>query len=791
MGETNRSSEGAKSGLRRLFERPTIGAAVSLLVAVQALALGLKAIDDRKQDNAAILQNAKTEAIAIGEHLQGRALEVRSLLSYADTRGVQSLTGKADIVISYLEASAALPGSRLHNAANVASDLAEESNWLGLSASNDLVITSTNTENALMIALVDARTWLQAAPDKQSITLRSGESSTSISTGAMSAALPFNEAGAGGAQIKDFVNGHRIAQACSPITGASLSLCNTRRSELYGAGDVLRWISYFLLLIAPALALWGLFNHFSSARGGLQQAQKNEKATRRLLETAMASANAGFWRWDSTEKQGEFDTRMLRLLGIPSAKSVGFSSYMQAVHAEDRDRVKQILEAVGAGEKFTLVHRVSQAKPVRWVEIVGRSEDPADEPNARFFSGICMDVTVRKRSDDRMAAFQRHLRRSVESFSGPFAIWDGQKRLLYWNALFEQTFELNRTLRRGMSHDTVMIATNALIRQERSIESEPGARLVELKTGTWLKLIDRETPDGSYITIGFDESDAVALASQVKRLKMALGRLSERANESQDTIQKLTRDLQVAEAAARDASEAKTIFLQSISHELRTPLNAINGFSEMLADDMAEALPAEKRKSYAQNIHNAGSKLLDIVTDILDVSRLASGMDHLMISKIDPVDPVDAAIRLCERQASEEQVSLNLDAATDLPEIDADHTAIKRMVSSLISNALKFTPAGGDVTVSVSQTPTHIRIAVADTGEGIPKEDIPFISEPFLKGSSSEDRYVEGLGLGLALVKATAEMHGGELEITSVEGEGTLASVLLPILQPKLLAEAS
>ncbi|MEO1027813.1 MAG: ATP-binding protein [Pseudomonadota bacterium] len=784
-------SDNTKRGLSRLFARPTLGAALSLLIAVQAFALGLKAIDDRNADNAAILQNTKSEAIALAEYLQGRALEIRGLLSYADGSSAQSLAGKADIVISYPEAMAATAGSRLRNAADVAANLESSDKWLGLSANNDLIIIAQGINQTPMLALIDARTWLRAAPDAQAISLTSPQSASNLQIGTVAATFRDIRSGRSNAQIKDFSDGYRFAQACAAPSGSNLQLCNTRRVALYGIGDVLRWISYILLLIAPALALWGLFNHFAKARGGLDQAQQNEKEAKRLLETAMASANAGFWRWDSSTGKGEFDPRMLRLIGLDPGTLINFKTYIETVHPEDRDRVKQILETVGPSEKFSVVHRVQGTKPVRWVEITGRSEDAPEKAKTRMFSGIGMDVTIRKRSDDRMAAFQRHLRRSVESFSGPFAIWDGQKRLLYWNALFEETFELNRTLRRGMSYDTVMIAANALIRQEKEITSEAGARLVELKTGSWLKLIDRETPDGSYITIGFDESDAVALASQVKRLKLALTRLSQKASGSQAKIDKLTRELQIAEASARDASEAKTIFLQSISHELRTPLNAINGFSEMLACDMAEGLPAEKRKTYAQNIHNAGSRLLDIVTDILDVSRLASGADTLMISKIDPLDPVDAAIRLCERQANEEQVMLQLDVETDLPQIDADHKAIKRMVTSLISNALKFTPAGGDVTVSLGQTPTHIRIAVSDTGEGIPKADIPFISEPFLKGSSSNERYVEGLGLGLALVKATAEMHGGELEISSVEGEGTIASILLPISQSARLAEAS
>ena len=115
-------------------------------------------------------------------------------------------------------------------------------------------------------------------------------------------------------------------------------------------------------------------------------------------------------------------------------------------------------EVLARLEKFTIVHRVKNTKPIRWIEITGRSDSAYGSSKPRLFSGIGMDVTARKRSDDRMASYQRHLRQSVESFSGPFAIWDSKKRLVYWNALFEETFELNQTLRRGMSYDTVIIA---------------------------------------------------------------------------------------------------------------------------------------------------------------------------------------------------------------------------------------------------------------------------------------------------------------------------------------------
>lgn len=791
MGIAGNTHVGGENRRNRLFTRPTIGAALGLLVLVQGIALGTKAVSDRQDDNAAILQTVKSQTVSVAEAVHRRALNAKADLTLATGAPGETLNGKADMVIAFEEAQAAAPGGRLRHAADTAAHAQSNGDWFGLSDSNDIIITARNTSGDLMLALSAGASWITADRPNDAISLSMRDGQQAITLGVVDASFPAIDAGRTDAQLKDFSNGTRVAKACAGISGSDLLTCTTSERPLVTVKEALYWAGYLLLLIAPALALWGLFNHFTAARGGMRTARSSEQATRRLLETAMASANAGFWHWDTSTNTGELDARMWRLLGLRRTKTFDFETYIAAVHHEDRDRIRQLIKAIGPTEKFVLVHRVANSAPVRWVEITGRAEPATDGNAPTAFSGIGVDVSVRKRNDDRIAAYQRYLRRSIESFAGPFAIWDTHHRLLYWNDLFEETFELTGTLRRGISHDTVMISAHAQIKQERAIPKDPSARLVELKSGRWLKLKDRISADGSHITIGSDETQAVLLAAQVKKLRLGMERVSQGSDADRAALKRLEDELEVLQAAAKDAEESKSAFLQSISHELRTPLNAINGFSEMLADDMAKALPEDTRRQYAQNINEAGSKLLDIVNDLLDISRVASGRNTIMLSPIDPTDPVDAALRGCDRQIAAKNIRLSFEPAADLPSIDADHNAVRRMVSSLLSNAVKFTPEDGEICVSVTEELDQVRISVRDTGEGMVPGDLPKVVEPFEKGSISETRYVEGLGLGLSIVKATAEMHGGTLDLESAQGQGTIASIWIPVSQHEQLAASA
>ena len=218
-----------------------------------------------------------------------------------------------------------------------------------------------------------------------------------------------------------------------------------------------------------------------------------------------------------------------------------------------------------------------------------------------------------------------------------------------------------------------------------------------------------------------------------------------------------------------------------MSHELRTPLNAINGFSEILTSELYGPLGDSRYKGYANDILMSGQHLLDMINDILDMAKIEAGKMGIQRQYIDPVDPVDAAVRMIRRKAEDAGIQLILDTEDDLPEINADHRAIRQMVLNLVSNAVKFTDKGGRIAVTIRRRDNVMRFAVTDTGIGIPEEDLPRLAKPFEQVNDNSNRNHEGTGLGLALTKSFAEMHGGKMTIASKVGRGTTVAFYLPV----------
>jgi two-component system, cell cycle sensor histidine kinase DivJ len=238
--------------------------------------------------------------------------------------------------------------------------------------------------------------------------------------------------------------------------------------------------------------------------------------------------------------------------------------------------------------------------------------------------------------------------------------------------------------------------------------------------------------------------------------------------------------LEAAKLEAEQLNTGKSRFLANMSHELRTPLNAIMGFSDIMRSRLFGPLTG-KYGEYAELIHESGGHLLDLINDVLDMSKIEAERYELQINTFDVREPVSAALRLLRLQADDAGISLRgVLPARDI-EVDADSRAIKQIVLNLVSNALKFTPKGGTVTVTLSEFAGRVELAVADTGVGIAEDDLKRLGRPFEQAGDAGQR-AKGAGLGLSLVRAFAELHGGEMVIESELGEGTSVTVRLPIL---------
>lgn len=253
----------------------------------------------------------------------------------------------------------------------------------------------------------------------------------------------------------------------------------------------------------------------------------------------------------------------------------------------------------------------------------------------------------------------------------------------------------------------------------------------------------------------------------------------------QGTVERLvlqTGELERARLAAEMASQAKSTFLATMSHELRTPLNAIIGFAGFILTEPHGQIAPSAYGDYIRDIAASGEHLLKLINDILDMSRVESGRLELWYSTVDPLEIIHSSIRMLLPQMEAARHELQLDLDHDLPEMIADERTLKQILVNLLSNAVKFTPPGGRITVTARRVNEEaLLFEIRDNGVGIPPEKIGTVMTPFGQVDSSLSRRHEGTGLGLPLVKAFVEAHGGRFALESVPHGGTTARVEMPL----------
>jgi two-component system cell cycle sensor histidine kinase PleC len=237
--------------------------------------------------------------------------------------------------------------------------------------------------------------------------------------------------------------------------------------------------------------------------------------------------------------------------------------------------------------------------------------------------------------------------------------------------------------------------------------------------------------------------------------------------------------LRTGKVEAELASRAKSEFLANMSHELRTPLNAIIGFSDLI-QHLGESQPA-KNVEYAANIADAGRHLLNIISDILDISKIESGSASLTLERHNLLDLVESSILLVRERIEEKKQRLDVQLSRDLPAVVVDGRRIKQILINLLSNAHKFTPARGRIIVVGRPTPDGgATVAVADTGPGMTPDELSIALKPFGQLRADHYRSHGGTGLGLPIAVALARQHGGNLQLVSEVGAGTTAILTLP-----------
>ena len=258
-----------------------------------------------------------------------------------------------------------------------------------------------------------------------------------------------------------------------------------------------------------------------------------------------------------------------------------------------------------------------------------------------------------------------------------------------------------------------------------------------------------------------------------------LGAAQSDLEEANRRLEAKTADLAAALEAAESGDRAKSQFLATMSHELRTQLNAIIGFAEFLNSDLCGSLSA-KQRGYVGDIRRAGGHLLDLVSHVHDLSRVDARQLVLEDDVVELGNLIAGAVTAVSPRAAEVGVALHTAVAAGLPQIRADARRLRQILLDLLSNAVKFTPKGGTITLSAERRGAHLAIAVTDTGVGMAPERISIALARFGQADDGFARRHEGTGLSLPLVKRLVELHGGTLAIDSTLGNGTTVTILLP-----------
>lgn len=361
----------------------------------------------------------------------------------------------------------------------------------------------------------------------------------------------------------------------------------------------------------------------------------------------------------------------------------------------------------------------------------------------------------------------------------------------YWRRLLEPAAELlvpgtpfaaivAAMIASGRIDTQVAGGDEAWVAAGRTALREGQELVIGLRDGRQFQVESAKLSDGGLLLTLTDVTalrrHEMALASRVEELE----RVQRKLAAQQAEMASLASRLDALRSEAERANRTKSEFLANMSHELRSPLNAVIGFAEIMKDELFGSLGSAQYREYALDIWNSGRHLLDVINDILDLSKIEAGKADLIESEFDLGATVSACVRLVFNRAQQAEISLRSTVPGEGILLWGDERKIKQVLINLLTNAIKFTKPGGRVRISVADAEDGLDIRISDTGIGMSAAEIPVALAAFGQVDSSLARKHEGTGLGLPLSKAMVEMHGGSLAIDSEVGIGTTVAVRIP-----------
>jgi two-component system, cell cycle sensor histidine kinase PleC len=517
-------------------------------------------------------------------------------------------------------------------------------------------------------------------------------------------------------------------------------------------------------------------------------------AVRGRIDTALNRGRCGLWDWDLDRGRIFWSHSMFTMLGLETRSDLLTFGEVNALVKSDDIDLFAIADQLISGQighidqTFRMQHTDGH-----WIWLRVRCELSHGPNDAGLhLIGIAVDITEQKSLAERSIEADLRLRDAIETIPEAFVLWDASNRLVLCNSHFQRLHKLpDSAVIPGTSYETVIEVGSMPEVRTRVRESgtpTPGARTFEaqLEDGNWLHISERRTKDGGYVSVGTDITrikeheqklvdNDLRLRATVIDLQRSRAALERQTFELADLAEKYQRE----KTRAEEANQTKSKFLANMSHELRTPLNAIIGFSEIMESGMFGALGSEKYQEYCHDILTSGHYLLEVINDILDMSKIEAGRMKLDMEPLDLSKTLAESLRVVTGRAEDKKLVLDADIEQTISVV-ADRRAAKQILVNLLSNAVKFTPEGGKIVVRSRLTKDRITLLIADTGIGIAPHSLARLGRPFEQVESQLTKTYHGSGLGLAIARSLTQLHGGSMKLRSRLGSGTVVRVSLP-----------
>ncbi|MBV9564184.1 MAG: PAS-domain containing protein [Bradyrhizobium sp.] len=534
----------------------------------------------------------------------------------------------------------------------------------------------------------------------------------------------------------------------------------------------------------------GFAFHWQSTRA--REGDLINDAVRGRIDTALNRGRCGLWDWDLSRGRIFWSQSMFTMLGLDSRSDLLTFGEVNALVKSDDIDLFAIADQLMAGDidhidqTFRMQHTDGH-----WIWLRVRCERSQGSGDAGVhLIGIAVDITEQKSLAEKTVEADLRLRDAIETIPEAFVLWDAGNRLVLCNSHFQRLHKLpDSAVIPGTSYETVIeVGRMPEVRSRSQEAGSPGARTFEaqLDDGSWLHISERRTKDGGYVSVGTDITrikeheqklvdNDLRLRATVNDLRRSQAALERQALELADLAEKYSQEKRRAE----EANQTKSKFLANMSHELRTPLNAIIGFSEIMESGMFGALGSEKYREYCHDILTSGHYLLEVINDILDMSKIEAGRMKLDMESLDLSRTLAESLRVVSGRAEDKNLTLDADIEKAISVV-ADRRATKQIIVNLLSNAVKFTPDGGRVIVRSRVLEDRISLVIADTGIGIAPQSLARLGRPFEQVESQLTKTYHGSGLGLAIARSLTQLHGGTMKLRSKLGAGTVVRVSLP-----------